>query len=173
MTTLFSRGFPQRNAKHPLQDVIPGIISAPGACRSSHIHGGPIEVWQGWVDDAVVRIGGCPLEAEDVWLTEQLQQDAVLQAAPAAHDKPQSMDAEDEKVSDTFTACSLRVSQVIPASFCQSHRLIQTHCHAEHAGIRDALECCCVTDCRPQVCPIAQEDAGGGCNGVVDAVICW
>lgn len=120
MTTLFSRGFPQRNAKHPLQDVIPGIISVPGACRSSHIHSGPIEVWQGWVDDAVVRIGGCPLEAEYVWLTEQLQQDAILQAAPAAHDKPQSMDAEDEKVSSTFTACSLRVSRAIPASFRQT-----------------------------------------------------
>ena len=50
-----------------------------GQERAAHIHGGPIEVGQGRVDDAIVLRQRVPLDVEDVRLAEQVQQDAPPQ----------------------------------------------------------------------------------------------
>lgn len=41
---------------------------------AAYVHGGPVEVGQGRVDDAIVLRQSIPLDVEDVRLSEQVQQ---------------------------------------------------------------------------------------------------
>lgn len=54
------------------QEVGAGVNAEDG------IHGGPIQVRQGWVDCSIVLCQGIPLDAKDVWLRPEIQQDSPL-----------------------------------------------------------------------------------------------
>ena len=59
----------------------PYIKPKGGITMDAHIHGGSVEVWQGRVHDAIVLVEGVPLDAKDVWLSEEVQHDAAPQCA--------------------------------------------------------------------------------------------